>query len=97
MNDGFRPGWPSTSTTNENTEAVKKLVMENCRITIREVAKDVGISVGSCYAIFSEILGPKRVAAKFVPKLHIRSASRIGKNAGTSVLYLRRITLKGTT
>ena len=69
VNNYARPGRPSTSTTNENTEAVKKIVMENRRITIREVAEDVGISVGSCHAIFSDILGLKRVAAKFVPKL----------------------------
>ena len=69
MNDDARSGRPSTSTTNENTEAVKKIVMKNCRITIREVAEDVGISIGSCYAIFSDILGLKRVAVKFVPKL----------------------------
>ena len=55
--------------TNENTEAVKKIVMENRRITIREVAEDAGISVGSCHAIFADILGLKRLAAKFVPKL----------------------------
>ena len=69
VNDDARPGRPSTSTTNENTEAVKKIVMENRRITIREVAEDVSISVGSCHAIFTDILGLKRVAAKFVPKL----------------------------
>ena len=68
-NDDARPGRPSTSTTNENTEAVMKIDMENRRITIREVAEDVGISVGSCHAIFSDILELKRVAAKFVPKL----------------------------
>ena len=67
--DDARPGRPSTSTTNENTEAVKKIVIENRRITIREVAEDVGISVDSCHAIFSDILGRKRVAAKFVLKL----------------------------
>ena len=43
--------------------------MENRRITIREVAEDVGISIGLCHAIFSDILGLKRVAAKFVAKL----------------------------
>ena len=69
MNDEARPGRPSTSTTNENTEAVKKIVMENRRITIREVAEHVGTSVGSCIAIFSDILDLKRVAAKFVPRL----------------------------
>lgn len=45
------------------------MIMENRRITIREVADDVGISFGSCQAIFSNILGMRRVAAKFVPKL----------------------------
>jgi len=50
-------------------EQVKKMILENRRITIREVADDVGISFGSCQAIFSDVLGMKRVAAKFVPKL----------------------------
>ena len=44
MNDDARPGRSSTLTTNKNTEAVKKIVMENRRITIREVAENVGIS-----------------------------------------------------
>ena len=69
VNDDARPGRPSMSTTNENTETVKKIVMENRRITIREAAEDVGISVGSYHAIFSDILSLKRVAAKFVPEL----------------------------
>ncbi|XP_018051304.1 PREDICTED: putative uncharacterized protein FLJ37770 [Atta colombica] len=69
VNDDARPGRPSTSTTDENVEEVKKIVMENRRITIREIAEDVGISVGSRHAIFSDLLDMKRVAAKFVPKL----------------------------
>ena len=69
VNDDARPVRLSVSTTNKNTEAVKKIVMENRRITIREVAEDVGISVGLCLPFCSDILGPKRVAAKFVPKL----------------------------
>ena len=68
VNDDARPGCPSMSTIDENVEEVKKIVMENRRITIREVA-DVGISVGSCHAIFSDVLGMKRVTVKFVPKL----------------------------
>ena len=43
-----RPGRPSTSTTDENIEAVKKIILNNRRITIREVADGVGIS--SAYA-----------------------------------------------
>jgi len=68
-NDEPRSGRPSTSTTDENVQAVKKIVLENRRITIREVAEDVGISLGSCHEIFSNVLGMSRVSAKFVPKL----------------------------
>ncbi|XP_050528011.1 protein GVQW3-like [Daktulosphaira vitifoliae] len=68
-NDEPRSGRPSTSTTDENVKAVKKIVLENRRITIREVAEDVGISVGSCHEVFSDILGMRRVSAKIVPKL----------------------------
>ena len=46
---------PSTSTNDENTEAVKKMILDNCRIPIREVADDVGISFGSCQAIFMDV------------------------------------------
>ena len=47
VNDDDRPGRPSTSTTNENIEAVKKMILDNRRITISEVANDGGISFGS--------------------------------------------------
>ena len=43
VNDDARVGRPSTS-TDENIEAVKQMILDNCRITISEVADDVGIS-----------------------------------------------------
>ena len=46
VNDDACTGRPSTSTTNENIEAVKKLTLDNRRITITEVVDDVGISFG---------------------------------------------------
>ena len=69
VNDDACPGRPRTSTTDENIEAVKKMILYNRRITTREVADDVGISFGSCQAIFTDVLGMKRAAAKIVPKL----------------------------
>ena len=57
------------ATTAENIEAVKKINLDNRRIIIREVANDVGISFGSCQAIFTDILDMKRAAAKIVPQL----------------------------
>ena len=57
--DDARPGRPLISTTDEN----------NRRITVREVADDVGISFDSCQAIFKDVLGMKFAAARIVPKL----------------------------
>ena len=37
VNDDAHPGRPSTSITDENIEAVKKMILDNRRITIREV------------------------------------------------------------
>ena len=69
VNDDARPGCPNTSTTDKNIEAVKKIILDNRRITIREVADDVGTSFGSSQAILKDVLGMKHMAAKIVPKL----------------------------
>ena len=65
VNDDSRPDRPCTSTTSENIEAMKKMNLDNRRITIREVANDVGISFGQCQAIFTD-LGMKRAVAKII-------------------------------
>ena len=69
VNDDARSGLSSMSTTDENIEAVKKMIVDNHRIIIREIADDVGISFGSCQEIFTDVLGMKRAAAKIIPKL----------------------------
>ena len=38
-------------------------------LTVRGVADEVGISIGSCHQIFTEKLQMRRVSAKFVPHL----------------------------
>ena len=55
--------------TDENIEEVRKISLDNRRITIREVADDVGITFGSWQASFMDALGMKRRATKIVPKL----------------------------
>jgi len=42
-----------------------------CRLTVREVADEVGSSIGSCHQIFTEKFQLRRVSAKFVPRLLI--------------------------
>ena len=46
----------------------EKMILNNCRLTIREIADDVGVSHGSCQAIFTDVLGKNYVAAKIVAK-----------------------------
>ena len=43
------------------------MIRGNRRLTVREVAEEVGISIGSCHQIFTEKLQMRRVSAKFVP------------------------------
>ncbi|UYV61163.1 hypothetical protein LAZ67_1003663 [Cordylochernes scorpioides] len=69
VNDEERAGRPSTSTTDEKINEVEKMILANRRITVREVAEDLNILIGSCHSIFINDLGMRRVAAKFVPKL----------------------------
>ena len=61
VNNDARPGRPSSSAIVENIETVKKMILDNRRITIREVADDVAISFGSCQAIFTNVLGMRNV------------------------------------
>ncbi|UYV73503.1 hypothetical protein LAZ67_10003842 [Cordylochernes scorpioides] len=69
VNDEVLAGRPSTSTTDEKINEVEKMILANRRITVREVAEDLNISIGSCHSIFINDLGMRRVATKFVPKL----------------------------
>ena len=64
VSENPRPGRPSTSTDNCHVERV-------CgnRLTVQEVAEEMGISVGSCHAILTRKLQMYHVSAKFVPCL----------------------------
>ena len=45
------------------------MILVNPPITIREVVDDVAKTFDSCQAIFTDVLGMKRAAAKIVTKL----------------------------
>uniref|UniRef100_A0A224XRL1 Putative transposase n=1 Tax=Panstrongylus lignarius TaxID=156445 RepID=A0A224XRL1_9HEMI len=60
---------PSMSTDDQHIDKLNILVRANRRLTIRELAKECGISVGSCNKILIEKLKMHRVAAKFLPRL----------------------------
>ncbi|GFS69111.1 HTH_48 domain-containing protein, partial [Nephila pilipes] len=64
-----RCGRPQTAKSAANVEKVRNLVMADRRLTVREIAEEVGVSKDSVHAILREDLNMNRVATKFVPKL----------------------------
>jgi len=69
IEDDHKSGRPSSSTGDDHIEKVRSVILENRRLTIREVSEEVGISKSSCHTILTEKLKMHRVAAKFVPRL----------------------------
>ena len=65
----LRSGRRSTSRNGEMIAKVRTIVRNDRRLTVREIADECGISVGSCDAILTDGLHMKRVCAKFVPCL----------------------------
>ena len=69
VEDDERSGRPFISTDDPHIDEINTLVRANRRLTVRELAEECGISVGSCHHILTEELKMHRVAAKFVPRL----------------------------
>ena len=67
--DDPRPGRPSPSHTEETVARVWEIIRTDRRLTIREVAEDVGIAFRTCQKILTEDLQMRRVSVKFVPRL----------------------------
>jgi hypothetical protein len=61
-------------------------VRGNLRLTVREVAEEVGISIESCHQIFTEKRLMCRVRAKFVPRLLTDDQNRYLAKHQTSVV-----------
>ena len=55
---------PSPSVNDDNNKKVKKIVLKNRRVGIREVAEALNISYGSTQHIVVHVLGMKRVDAR---------------------------------
>jgi len=67
--DQHRSGRPSTAVTQENIEAVEKLIKNDRRYTTRAIADVVGISNGSIESILSDHLGLRKVSCRWVPRM----------------------------
>ena len=57
-------GGSSTSRNDELIDQVRNLVMQDHRLTVLELAEEVGISTGSVHSILTDDFSMRRVSAK---------------------------------
>ncbi|GFW94019.1 protein GVQW3 [Trichonephila clavipes] len=69
VNSDPRSGRPSTSRNEDKIAQLKAVVHTDRCLTVREMAQECHISVGSCDEILRKDLNMRRVSAKFVPRL----------------------------
>jgi hypothetical protein len=60
-------GRPSTSCEDIHVAQVREIVRSNRRLTVREIAEECNMSIGSCHDILTTKSEMHRVVSKFVP------------------------------
>ena len=68
LEDDLRPGRPADVISQEMIDRVERLVLNNRRIKVADLASECGISNGSVYTIIHEHLGMSKVSARWVPR-----------------------------
>ena len=69
VEDDTRPGRPKTSVTKANITAVKIVVEQDARLSVKDIANCTGISEGSVQTILKKHLDLRKVCARWVPHL----------------------------
>jgi len=67
--DEPRPVAPKTATTEDNVTKIHDLALIDRRLKIREIDKTVGMSKDRVDHILHEILGMRKLSARWVPRL----------------------------
>ena len=69
VEDDTHPGRPKTSVTKANIAAVKIVVEQDARLSVKDIASCTGISEGSVQTILNKCLDLRKVCARWVPHL----------------------------
>ena len=69
VEDDTHPGRPKTSVTKANIAAVKIVVKQDARLSVKDIASCTGISEGNVQTILKKRLDPRKVCARWVPHL----------------------------
>jgi hypothetical protein len=68
-NDELHLGRPSASCNDAHVAQVHEIMRSNRRFTVREIAEECNISIGSCHDICTAKLEIRWVVSKFVPQI----------------------------
>lgn len=69
VKDAPKSGRKKTAITPKNIQKVKDLIARDARYTVGNIARFVGISVGSVHTILKKILKVRRLTARWIPHL----------------------------
>lgn len=69
LEDDPRPGRPNTAVTDENVAKIKKIVLEDRRIKMWQIAEELSISKERIGDILHNYLHMSKVSARWVPKM----------------------------
>lgn len=75
--DEDRPGRPADVVTEDIVKKVRKIILADRRTKVREVAEAVGVSTGTAINILHDKLAMKKLSARWVPRLLIRTSTFI--------------------
>jgi transposase len=84
LTDAARSGRPHTATTPNAIAAVERVIRENRRVTIDEVAGELKISHGSAHHIIHDVLQYHKVSARWIPKQLIPELKDSEENHGSA-------------
>ena len=68
VEDDTHPRRPNTSVTKVNIAAVKIVVEQNARLSVKDIASCTGISEGSVQAILKKRFDLRKVCTRWVPQ-----------------------------
>ena len=69
VEDDTRPGRPKTSVTKANITALKIVVEQDARLSVKDIASCTGISEGSVQTFLKKRLDLRKVCTRWVPHL----------------------------
>ena len=69
LSDEQRPGRPREARTNQTIARVEELILADRRMTVDDIAAEVGISHGTAHNIIHDELKFRKVSCRWVPKM----------------------------